>query len=79
MGQKFNPHSRVGEIVSYLKTLNEDEQIKSLVKFALENNLEKAFEAGRILGNAYVLRGFHGELTSLHYQQLIETKRIVSL
>ncbi|PJE58157.1 MAG: hypothetical protein COU81_02195 [Candidatus Portnoybacteria bacterium CG10_big_fil_rev_8_21_14_0_10_36_7] len=58
-----------------LRSLNEDQQIKSLVTIAFEKNLAHAVAVARTLDNAYLIDRFHDVIIDQLRQQLFEAHK----
>jgi hypothetical protein len=59
-----------------LKDLNEDRQMKTLVDMAFQQGIDKAVEAARATGQAYLIDKLHDTLIDELRQQLIEKGKL---
>lgn len=63
-----------------LRAFSPSEQVAALVQMALtEPDIAKALTVARFLNNPYVLRLFYNELVTVHYQELLQQGKLVSL
>lgn len=59
-----------------LKDLNEDRQMKILIDLAFEQGIDKAINAAKVIGDAYLIDKFHDTLVDELRQQLIEKGKL---